>query len=339
MKNTIKKIAALSVFAAAAGMTQSTYADVKISDNPESPQSFQICTAVENTWDQINASFDYDSGLTAPSGNDSKFHYNPDHPEIGMRVFWNTFSNIYPDQNHNASRCLTVDASNYYFDDDAAPGLYKIGITSFGVYSAEDEMSTPLWSFEQDPNDPRPAPNPLFEYYPNEEIGNFYYEVVFELSNITDGNNQITGKKARLAYITNKDGEKVDALDFRVKKIYPNQDITISKTVQGNAADENKYFTFVVNVSGEEGADYTVYGADANSGSDAVCVANTDCTIKLKNGQSVRIGYDGTNKQIPVGSVYTITETEEDGYTTRVSLGEYDSPATSNTTGQQTISP
>ena len=340
MKKSIKTLAALSVFAAAAvGTSQSAFATVKISDNPSSPQSFQICDTVENAFTPISASFDHDTGAKRPDASSDFIHYNPSHPDIGMEVYWNTFSNVTPDASHIARQCRTVDASDFYFDDDAAPGLYSIGVIAFGVYSQEDEMSTPLWAYDRDANDPRPMYDAQFEYIDENEMANHEYNVYFELSNKVNNNNEIIGKEARLAYIIDgATNEKVEQIDFHYKKLYPNQDITISKTVKGNAADNNKFFTFRVNISGEQGAIYTVYGASANSGSATSCTANTDCIIKIKSGETIRIGFDGTNKQIPVGSTYTITEVDADDYTTSVSVGS-GSATNTKTTGQRTITP
>lgn len=92
-----------------------------------------------------------------------------------------------------------------------------------------------------------------------------------------------------------------------VSSVIPGQstgNLTVKKDVVGNS---NQEFTFTVGLKDEEGNslrnDYSC--SDGNTISDGG-------TITLKNGQSITI-YD-----LPVGTKYTITETEESGFVTSV---------------------
>ena len=161
------------------------------------------------------------------------------------------------------------------------------------------------------------------------------YELLFDLRNTVDANSNITGQVAT-AYLRNSSGAKVQQFDFSSAKQYGDKDIILTKTVKGTAGDVNKLFKFTVNVSGATGATYTVNGASSGSGSAASCTANTDCIVYLKDGDTVRIGYNGTASQIPVGSTYTITEDSYSDYTTTVANGTA-AATTARTTGQQTV--
>lgn len=91
--------------------------------------------------------------------------------------------------------------------------------------------------------------------------------------------------------------------DPRVPHLDPIGNLIISKMVAGNAADSTKGFTFVVTFDSKESYSYT--------GNKSGTIRSGD-SIVLAHGQSITI------LGLPVGTSYTVTETEanKDGYTT-----------------------
>lgn len=96
--------------------------------------------------------------------------------------------------------------------------------------------------------------------------------------------------------------------------------ITIEKQVTGNMGDKSKYFDITVTVPGT--GTYLVsggkYGTPATSSTSVT--AGSATTLQIKHGETITIGIaaDGTTKQIPVGSSYTVAETSAEGYETTI---------------------
>jgi hypothetical protein len=164
------------------------------------------------------------------------------------------------------------------------------------------------------------------------------FTMTLQLVNTVDANNQITGQAASLAYITDPSATgnpKVQEMDFTATAFYANQSLNLTNTVEGTGGDTNKYFTYTVTIGGSTGAQYTVVGG--GTGSASTCIANTACTIKLKSGESAVIGVGGS-KQIPVGTTYSIVQSDND-YTTKHKIVDTQTGSWVNSlsTGQQTI--
>lgn len=86
---------------------------------------------------------------------------------------------------------------------------------------------------------------------------------------------------------------------------YDVYDLTLEKKVEGSQGDRNKDFTFTVELTDITGANITV-----TKGETTITATETGkYTITLKNGESA------TLKNLPKGAKYTITESDNDGYT------------------------
>lgn len=139
-----------------------------------------------------------------------------------------------------------------------------------------------------------------------------YYTAIISVRN----NASLTGYVASL-YLHDASGDKLDAITGNNSEVtfangatYTN--IQVSATASGNAADPNKCFDYRINFTGTTDS-YAV--STSSTCGNASTVSNGD-TIKLKAGDTVTIGVNGTNSQIPVGTAYTITKTDTtDGYT------------------------
>ncbi len=117
--------------------------------------------------------------------------------------------------------------------------------------------------------------------------------------------------------------------------------IEVTNTVSGNLANVNDYFKYKVVINGaKEGDSFTVFGQDSvvdyNGASittdNTITVGGKDDYIYLKHGQTVYIGYDGNNNQMPIGVKYSIEEVDANGYT------QYVDGTAGNTSETKTIS-
>lgn len=112
------------------------------------------------------------------------------------------------------------------------------------------------------------------------------------------------GDLSVLEVVTTSEGKegKLEAASFE-NTAADNSDLTITKTVSGNAANKNDVFTFNVTVSGIDGTYSTnVDGTTITNG--------TTTEFTLKHGDRFVI------KNLPVGATYTITEKENSAYQT-----------------------
>ncbi|MBR3322485.1 hypothetical protein IKG13_00235 [Candidatus Saccharibacteria bacterium] len=289
MKTKFKRILSFSTIAALGVAGYASAAAVPISDNPDSPQSVDICKTITNAYDNTTATFNYtfaaqSTGLTNVPSTQS-IVFNNDAPT-----------------NHEVKKCTTVSLANVAFTDNS-PKQVEVEVTE-----------TPVSGFSVDSTT---------------------YKILFDLRNTVDANDNITGQIAT-AYLHDDSGQKVSKFDFASAKQYGDKDITLTKTVKGNGGDVNKYFKFTANISGAAGTTYTVYGSSSTDSASS-CAANTACVIYAKHGETIRIGFDGTDSEIPVGETYTITEDAYSDYTTSVAVGG-GTASSSSTTGQQTIS-
>ncbi|MBR4024461.1 MAG: Cna B-type domain-containing protein, partial [Firmicutes bacterium] len=108
------------------------------------------------------------------------------------------------------------------------------------------------------------------------------------------------------------DGNSSAAVE--VTNILKKGDLKVAKTVVNG--DTNKEFTFTLDLedSSEEEVEgtfnYVIYNSDDEKVSDGTI--SSGGTFKLKDGQYIIV------EGLPAGTTYTVTETEEDGYTTTV---------------------
>lgn len=120
-----------------------------------------------------------------------------------------------------------------------------------------------------------------------------------------------------------------------VKNTQQTGGFTVSKTVAGNTASRNYYFTYKVTLN--TAGTYTIAYKDGESdltnlseGQPTAITGGTETSIKLKNGQSFSIA------GVPVGATYSISEDTVDGY--QQSLKKDGTPLTSTTvTGDSII--
>lgn len=107
---------------------------------------------------------------------------------------------------------------------------------------------------------------------------------------------------------TDKLGEGVPAFT----NTYRAGALSVSKTVEGNLGDREKYFDFQVTLTGEDGktygGSYAITGG-SNKETTTVAVGET-AEITLKHGDTITIS------NLPYGVTYTVTETAAEGYTT-----------------------
>ena len=114
-----------------------------------------------------------------------------------------------------------------------------------------------------------------------------------------------------------KDGTKLGEDANTFTNTYSAGTLDISKTVNGNLGDKNKYFEFKVTLTGVEGKSYgdsyTVTGGSVDAGNPTVITIGKEETFKLKHGDTIHIA------NLPYGVTYTVTEKAVDGYTTEKS--------------------
>lgn len=150
------------------------------------------------------------------------------------------------------------------------------------------------------------------------------YTAVVSVRNNAD----LTGYVASL-YIKDKNSDKLSTIsgassDFIFTKAPVYTNIQVTATASGNAADPDKCFDYTVTFNTTDSYKVTTASECENSGT----VANGG-TIKLKHGDTVTIGLDGTNSQIPVGTNYSIAKADtSDGYTTSMDGTEQTSTGT-----------
>ena len=163
---------------------------------------------------------------------------------------------------------------------------------------------------------------------PANATGTITNQVTFNYESYPDpSNTNVNGKvDSTASYRTDRTDNASATVDIRV----PTQttDIEISNTVTGNMRETNKYFKFLVAINGTNGDQYTISGQDSQVTYEGISV-NTSSTytvgntnyVYLKDGQTVTIGLasNGTTKEIPVGTTYTITEQDAEDYSTTIS--------------------
>lgn len=96
--------------------------------------------------------------------------------------------------------------------------------------------------------------------------------------------------------------------------VYSAGTLKVSKTVQGNIADKDKYFEFKVTLTGDDtkayATSFAVTGGSTAANNPQTIEIGQETTFKLKHGDTISIA------NIPYGVTYSVTETAVDGYTT-----------------------
>lgn len=152
----------------------------------------------------------------------------------------------------------------------------------------------------------------IYEYTLREVAGtkagvNYYGNDIKLKVTVVNGTN---GKLRIAAVHTESTGKKSDSF----VNTYSAGTLDISKTVEGNLGDKDKYFEFKVTLRGVEGKtyeeSYAVTGGSEGASNPTSIKIGEETTFKLKHGDTISI------KNLPYGVSYTVTETAAAGYTT-----------------------
>lgn len=119
------------------------------------------------------------------------------------------------------------------------------------------------------------------------------------------------GGKLRIAAVhVESEGDKSDTFP----NTYSAGSLKVTKTVEGNLGDKDKYFEFKVKLTGETGktyADSFAVSGGSNKANPTSIKLGEETTFLLKHGETIHI------ENLPYGVTYTVTETAADGYTTK----------------------
>ena len=158
----------------------------------------------------------------------------------------------------------------------------------------------------------------VYEYTPKEVVGTTagvtYYgdNITLKVTviNDTEGNLRIAAVHAESA---NNALEAGKTKKDNFPNTYSAGKLNVTKTVEGNLGDKDKYFEFKVTLTGETGktygASYAVSGG-SNANNPSTIKIGEETTFLLKHGETISIA------NLPYGVTYTVTETAADGYTT-----------------------
>ena len=155
-----------------------------------------------------------------------------------------------------------------------------------------------------------------------------YYIIVVNVLNEVDDNNNPTGEfiidVMQSAFLNNTSG-KGDILFETSPLTY----ITISKTVTGDMGDINEYFKFRIELDGDG---YTISGQDSSVvyNGEVINTINTyneseENYVYLKHGQSITIGLNNGEYELPSNLLYKIEEMDATNYKTYVNNNNNDS--------------
>ena len=116
--------------------------------------------------------------------------------------------------------------------------------------------------------------------------------------------------KLRIAAVhVESEGAKSDTFP----NTYSAGSLKVTKTVEGNLGDKDKYFEFKVKLTGETGktyADSFAVSGGSNKANPTSIKLGEETTFLLKHGDTITIA------NLPYGVKYTVTETAAEGYTT-----------------------
>ena len=150
---------------------------------------------------------------------------------------------------------------------------------------------------------------------------NNYYTIELNVLNEVDGNNNPTGNiiidVLQNAYLNDTSGK--GEILFETS---PLSFITLSKSVTGDMGDINEYFKFKIEIDGDG---YTILGQDSSVvyKGETINTINTydssnDNYVYLKHDQTITIGLNNGEYQIPSNLLYSIEEMDASNYKTYV---------------------
>ena len=152
----------------------------------------------------------------------------------------------------------------------------------------------------------------VYEYTLKEVAGttagvNYYGKNIKLVVTVVNGND---GKLRIAAVHTEAVGE---AKNDSFTNTYSAGTLNVSKTVEGNLGDKDKYFEFKVTLTGVEGkkyADsYAVTGGSSDAENPSSIAIGEEKTFKLKHGDTITI------ENLPAGVTYKVEETTPSDYT------------------------
>ncbi len=112
---------------------------------------------------------------------------------------------------------------------------------------------------------------------------------------------------------------------FDVYVYIPEYEISFSNTVYGNAADQDKYFKYRIDIDVEDGEEFVITGQDATIEYEGQTINTSNKYISdsvnyiyLKHGQQATITVKSSNGEDYLGNNYTIVQQDGNDYETRV---------------------
>ena len=270
----------LVTFLSGGGMASAIEAPVALSSNTDSPQTITIQRSLTGLKNQVTNTFTYD------------FVAAPDNPAAVTGLPDNVFVEF-----DHAFAFDGYAAANGYLD------LSNVGFTEVGDYTfilSEIDSTNAV-------------------AYPIDQTN---YHIYVSVRNELDSSGAPTGKLVptlSLQAQKNGTGDKVDVL-FTSEAVLTYAKIT--KNVEGNLARRDQYFKFQVMVDGASDGDvFTISGQDESVDYNGETIqtqsqftVGDDNYIYLKHGQTVLIGTNGDEMEIPVGAIFTVVEDLYDGY-------------------------
>lgn len=154
--------------------------------------------------------------------------------------------------------------------------------------------------------------------YTLKEVDNKTAGVAYYSDNIRLVVTVINGENGKLriaAVHVESEGAKSDTFP----NTYSAGSLKVTKTVEGNLGDKDKYFEFKVKLTGETGktyADSFAVSGGSNKANPTSIKLGEETTFLLKHGETITIA------NLPYGVTYTVTETAAAGYTT-TSTGDH----------------
>ena len=199
----------------------------------------------------------------------------------------------------------TIEDITYSSDDetgDVAGGKYSIAKDSNIVFGTFPHAGEYVYTVTEKADTYKEAENEDMIY------SDASYELHVYVINDDDG---LTVDKIT----AEKNGKKIDCIEFINTFIKNNQKLTISKETVGAYADKTKDFTFKIKFikSATAGEETSYTGKIGNE--EVVCVVDEEKEFELHDGESLVF------ENLPAGTRYVVTEVgAEDGYTPSVTV-------------------
>ncbi len=238
-----------------------------------------ITREVENVTNNVTNTFTYT--ITAKSGNPATVRDLPGTLTID-------FNNVIPDANNVATKTADLDFTNVKFNE---LGDYYFTIAETG---STDSTTYPVDNTKT-------------------------YDVVvsvrntFEEDGVTPTGTYLVYAVATQGYNSNSETEEKENVLFESASQHTY--IELTKKVEGNLGRLDEYFTYTISISNAKPNEtYVISGssAGANNPTEVTMDAsgNGTVTLKLKHNDTITIGKDGTENQLPIRTTYTIVETD-----------------------------